>query len=73
MKKTVSVILAVIMMAGIFVLSGAAAKAEIYTFSGTDAGGINSTVSVTASTDRWSAVSNSYIYTPLLTGTAAMW
>ena len=73
MKRTISVILAVIMLAGIFVFSGAATKAETVTLSGTNAGGLNNTVSVTASTDRWSAMRNSYLYKSSSGYTAVDW
>lgn len=62
MKKFLSVILAAVIMAGIFVFPAFASNTEIFTVSGTNAGGTVNNMTASFSRERWSAVENSYIF-----------
>ena len=61
------------MAAGLFVLRGSAAKAEVISVSGSNAGGIENSISVTSSTARWSSIRNSYLFKSSSGYTAVDW
>ena len=73
MKRFLSVFLVIIMAAGLFVLRGSAAKAEVISVSGSNAGGIENSISVTSSTARWSSIRNSYLFKSSSGYTAVDW